>query len=245
MNKTMILTGIMTFLFTITIFAGNADNYLKKVDEMIDPGKDMTGTVKMVLIDKSGKSEERDMKTYRKGEKKIFFFQKPAGVKGVAFLSLSDSKMYIYMPAFKKIRRIASSAKNENFMGTDMSYEDLAETNYSKKYTPTIVSETDKYVVLKLTAKKGGDAAYSKLIIKADKKTWLRKSIDLYNKAGKLVKKMKVTKSSIIGGYPTPSEILMKDISSGHSTKMVMNNIKYDSGLKSSLFSKRKIKRIK
>ncbi len=244
MKRKIILTTIFT-IFALTLFADKADDYLKNIDKMIDPGKDMTAIANMVLISKNGKEEERKMKTYRKGEKKIFFFLKPAGVKGVTFLTLSDDQMYIYMPAFKKIRRIASSAKNENFMGTDMSYEDLAETSYSKKYTPKLVSETGDEAVLELIAKKGSDAAYSKLIITTQKKTWLRKSMELYNKSGKLIKKMNIKQSSIISGYPTPTEIVMKDMSSGHSTKMIMDDVKYDSGLKDSLFSKRKIKRIK
>ncbi len=250
MKKRYVFTAAMILsmglLWSISAIAGDkATEYLKKVDEMFSPGKDMTAVIKTVLISSDGSTEERKMKSYRKGEKKIFFFLSPAGVKGVAFLSLADDQMYLYMPAFKKVRRIASSSKSDNFMGTDMSYDDLAETSYSKKYSPKILSETDSEVVMELTAKPGADTSYGKMIITVDKKTWLRTAAKMYNKSGKLIKEMKASDIKTINGYPTPMVIEVKDVDSGHRTKMIIEDVKYDTGLKDSLFSKRKITRIK
>jgi outer membrane lipoprotein-sorting protein len=245
MKKATITTLVLLSVFSLSMFADKADDYLKKVDEMLSPGNDMTSVLNTVLISKDGSEEVRSMKTYRKGDKKIFFFLSPAGVKGVAFLSLTDDQMYIYMPAFKKVRRIASSSKNENFMGTDLSYEDLAETSLSEKYSPKMISDNDKEAVLELTARPDSDAAYSKLVLTIDKKTWVRTGSEMYDKSGKKVKTMTVSEIKLNDGYPTPANMLVSDILSGHSTRLTISEIKYDSGLTDSLFSTRNIKRIK
>lgn len=225
--------------------ADKAVEYIKKIDEVKVPGKDSTGIAKMVLVSADGKEEARKMKTYRKGDKKIYFFLYPPGVEGVAFLSLTDDQMYLYLPAFKKVRRIASSAKNENFMGTDMSYEDMTESSYLEKYIPKIVSDKENEVVLELAKKADADTSYSKIILTVDKKTWVRIGVDMYDKNGKLVKKMKCTEVKIIDGYPTTVAIEMTDVQSGHMTRMYMEEARYDTGLDDDLFSQRRITRIK
>ncbi len=222
-----------------------AQDYLKRVDEMVMPGKDMTAVSETILISSDGKKEVRKMKTYRKGKKKIFFFISPPGVKGVAFLSLGDNRMYLYMPAYRKVRRIASSVKGDNFMGTDMSYDDMSETGYSEKFIPTIIKDSKDQVVLELRPKKDADTSYGKMVIWVDKKTWLRTQAEMYNKSGKLIKRMNVKKIKTIDGIPTPTEIEIESVESKHKTIFRLMDVHYNSGLKDSLFSKRKIRRIK
>jgi len=62
----------------------------------------------------------------------MFRFTAPASQAGIAFLSLPNDVMYMYLPAFGKERRIASSAKNQNFAGTDFSYDDMESVPFSK-----------------------------------------------------------------------------------------------------------------
>ncbi|NIM57731.1 MAG: outer membrane lipoprotein-sorting protein, partial [Candidatus Aminicenantes bacterium] len=80
----------------------------------------------MVLIDKNGKEKDRDAVMLQKGsEKRMIKFLSPADQKGIAFLDLPNDMMYLYLPAFKKVRRIAAHIKNQKFAGTDMTYDDL------------------------------------------------------------------------------------------------------------------------
>lgn len=248
--KGKLVISILVLFVLSTVFycfaqADKAVEYVKKVDEVKIPGKDSSGITKMILVTADGKEEARKMKIYRMGDKKVYFFLYPPGVEGVAFLSLSDDQMYLYLPAFKKVRRIASSAKNENFMGTDLSYEDMTESDFLEKYDPKILSEKDNEVVIELNKKKDADSSYSKVVMTVDKKTWVRTSADMYDNNGKLVKKMKCPEVQVISGYPTMMVIEMTDVQSGHMTKMIMEEVHYDTGLDDDLFSQRRLTRIK
>lgn len=249
MKGKLIASILVLFILSLAFYGfaqvDKAVEYMNKVDEVKIPGKDTTGIAKMVLVSTDGKEETRKMKIYRKGDKKIYFFLYTPGVEGVAFLSLSDDQMYLYLPAFKKVRRIASSAKNENFMGTDMSYEDMAEGSFLEKYVPKIISEKESEVVIELNKKAEADSSYSKIVLTVDKKTWVRTSAENYDKNGKLFKKMTCPEVKVIDGYPTMMLVEMTDVQSGHMTKMIMEEVKYDIGLDDDLFSQRRITRIK
>ena len=87
----------------------SAAEILSNVDDVINAPKDQNLMIKLILIDKNGEEKWREMKMLQKGsDKRMVKFLSPAEQKGIAFLSLPDDIMYLYLPAFKKIRRIAS-----------------------------------------------------------------------------------------------------------------------------------------
>ena len=84
--------------------------------------------------------KKREMSMLQKGSEKRFVkFLSPTAQAGIAFLSLPDDVMYIYLPALKKVRRIASHVKNTKFAGTDFTYEDMEAARYSDKYIPEFI----------------------------------------------------------------------------------------------------------
>ena len=171
-------------------------------------------------------------------------FKSPAEVKGVGFLVLSDNEMYIYMPAFGKIRRIASHSKKQSFMGSDFSYNDMGNTNYSDDYNAKLVKEEKDYYLLKLIPKTDRkDIEYSKILMYVNKKTYLPDSSKSYDKSGSLYKIMKNLKIAKINGFWIPVKVLMKNVKRSHKTIMEMNDIKIDGNLSENLFTKRNLKR--
>src|SRR5439155_34625 len=65
-----------------------------------------------------------------RGEHRTFMeFTGPADVTGTLFLHLSPrgekDQQWVYTPTARKARRLADAARDENFMGTDLSYRDL------------------------------------------------------------------------------------------------------------------------
>jgi hypothetical protein len=93
-------------------------------------------------------------------KKQIMWFLEPKDDKGVAFLKIEnqgkDDEMRMWLPAFKKVRRISSKRKGDSFMGSDLSYEDmtnrsLSENNYFRLEDEII--EGASYYVLKVIPK--------------------------------------------------------------------------------------------
>ena len=152
---------------------------LVRVDSVLNAPKDQTQQVELTLIEKDGTERSRTLSMWQKGdETRTVKFVAPADVRNIAFLSLPDDVMYLYLPAFKKVRRIASHVKNQRFAGTDFTYDDMGTIKYSEDYDARFQEETPESpqdqenpappqdpesLVLVLTPKEGVEKDYGKL----------------------------------------------------------------------------------
>ncbi len=241
----------VAFFCAFAVLLPSADAYgitgeevMDRVAETRNAPADTVYEAEMILVEKDGSEKIRRIKYYLKGdEKSLMRFLSPAEVKGVAFLALSDEQMYIYMPAFKKIRRIASHVKNESFMGSDFSYEDMGESDYEKKYSAKILAETEKEYILECIPKEGSDVGYSKLKLWIDKERWLMDKVEFYDKKERLLKILTNTGKEEIQGYWTHKKMEMHNVIDQHKTIFRLIKVKFDTGLKDDFFSQRYLKR--
>jgi outer membrane lipoprotein-sorting protein len=223
----------------LTIHAQDALTILKNMDKVLYAAKDMTGTNTIVLIDKNGKEEVRAADVKQKGtDKRIMRFTSPASQAGIAVLALPDDVMYMYLPAFGKERRISSSVKNQNFAGTDFSYDDMEPKPYAEKYTPVLSGAEGDTYVLELTPI--GRSDYSKLVAHVNKANYYPERMEYYDQGNTKVKEATYTFKKV-GNYWNPSEIVMKDLKKGHITKMQTSGVEFDTGLSDDEFTIRKL----
>ncbi len=233
---------MINFLFLFIMFTGN--EILKRVEDTYNAPSDRVSEIKMLLLESDGSKKEREMKIWMKGKyKKLFVFKNPAEVKGVGFLVLSDEELYLYLPAFKKIRRIASSLKNESFMGTDFSYNDLAKSEFTKNYNAEIKNENEKEYILELFPKPESDVEYSKLIMFVNKEIFLPDSVKFFDKGKNLFKIMRNKKFNKIKDYWVIGEIEMENVKDKHKTIMITLKEDLDTGLSDEIFTQRNLKR--
>ena len=116
-----------------------------------DDGDNASQDMQMVLIDKNGSQRKRTIRSMSKdfGEDSysIMFFLSPADVKGTGFLTYDydefakDDDQWLFLPALKKVKRIASSDKSGSFMGSDFSYADMTDRKLDN-YDYTLMKET-------------------------------------------------------------------------------------------------------
>ncbi len=243
------LRFVSLFLFTASVavaaLAQNDGNTIvKKVEATLNAPKDRVAVMSMKLIDKNGNVKNRVVKIYQKGDdKRLIRFLKPADVKGVGLLVLTDDEMWLYMPAFHKIRRIASHTKNENFMGTDFTYDDMAQTKYSEKYSARILQQSPDSIKLELIPKPGADVNYSKLVMVVDPHNWIPMRVEFYDKSGSLKKVLTNSRVAKVDGYWTVQEMTMRDVQAKHKTVLTLSDVKHDTGLANSVFTKRFLRR--
>ena len=239
---------LMVTLASTQLYAQNlsALDILKKADAVVNAPQDMHQFSRMILIDKDGDEKVRNSEMYQMGdEKRLVRFLSPADQKGIGFLSLPNDVMYLYLPAFHKIRRIASHVKNENFAGTDFTYDDISSFKYSEEYDPELIETKDDVYVLKLIPKPQVQKDYSKLIIYIRKDNYYPVKIEHFDKAGNLWKIMERRKLKQIGDYWASMEMEMKDLKKVHTTKMLTDRIEFDTGLTDKVFTKRNLKKLK
>ncbi len=116
-----------------TAFAQNARDIMEKASEAVAfDAIEMAMTLK--IYDTKGSERIRQISTVSRKfgltNKTMMKFIAPADVKGTAILvydheNTSDD-MWIYMPALRKTRRIVSSERGKNFMGSEFTNADMS-----------------------------------------------------------------------------------------------------------------------
>jgi outer membrane lipoprotein-sorting protein len=216
------------------------DALLIEADRRHNAYDDESQKTKMTLHGGSDEGKYLVLTGIRKGEsKRVFRFEEPADVRGMGVLIEGQDEMYVYVPSLGKVRRVASHAKRQGFMGTDFSYDDMGLINMAPVYAAKVLGETDTHVQLELTRKPGQDIQYDKLVVDVDKAEILISRIEYWEGDKKL--KVQTRKGVVTGnaGNRHYTDIEMKDASSGHSTRIQVLDFKVNTGVPDAIFSKR------
>ncbi|MFQ6614875.1 MAG: outer membrane lipoprotein-sorting protein [Fidelibacterota bacterium] len=226
-------------------------NIAKKVDQRLEPA-DLTANLTMVLTNSRGKTRSNTIRSVSMngGEKQIIWFLAPADDKGVAFLKIehpgANDEMRLWLPAFKKVRRISSSKKGDSFMGSDMSYEDMTNRDLDD-YTYKLLKEEpvngiDCYV-LEETPAPEIESTYSKHMTWISKKDYTVVKEESYDLSG-VLKKTKKIEYVTKGKYILPVKMFVEDVQKDHTTLLTFDRIEVDQGIQDNLFRERNLKRL-
>lgn len=218
----------------------NAREILNKVDEVLFNAKDQQMVMKILIMDKKGNKKEREVLIYQKADnKRLAKVLQPADQRGIGFLSLPGDIIYVYLPAYKKVRRIASHVKNNKFAGTDFTYEDMEPKRYSAQWSAQLLNTDDTIYILKLTPQKENNSEYGSLVMYIDKDNFYPKKIEHFDKRGNMVKIMTNLKTEKINGYYIAREAEMLDLRTNNCTTLTLDSVKFDSGLSDDIFTER------
>ncbi len=240
---TATLIFLIAHFLTVQLAAQDASEILNKLDNVVYASEDQTSKVIMVLTDGNGNERTREAEIWQKGtDKRLFRFTAPAAEAGIAFLSLPDDVMYLYMPAFGRERRIASHVKNQSFAGTDFSYEDLESTRYADKYEPVLLEETSEHFILELTPLPDVRSDYSKVIAFVNKDHYYPEKMESYDRGRQKAKIANYTFEKK-DDYWYIKEIHMQNLKRDHSTRMTFRDVVFDTGLDDGIFTVRNLTR--
>ncbi len=247
MKQYLLLIMVLVFSFTAAFgTALDALDIVKKGDDILNAPEDAYIVSTMLLIDKKGNKSERKSEMFQKGvDKRLIRFLTPADQKGIGFLTLPDDVMYLYLPAFKKVRKIASHVKNQNFAGTDLTYGDLSHFEFHKTHRAEMISQEQNEYVIKLVPEEKKDKDYAYLLAYYRKDNFYPVKIEFFDTSGKIWKIIDRKDIRIIDGYLTSMKMEIKDLKKNHSTISTINEAEFDIGLKEDVFTKRNLIRIR
>lgn len=97
-------------------------------------------TLTMVLRDARGRETQRTMESRvletDTGDRSLIVFDEPKDVRGTALLTHNRADapddQWLYLPAVRRVKRIASTSRGGAFMGSEFAYEDFASQEVSK-----------------------------------------------------------------------------------------------------------------
>lgn len=210
-----------------------------------------TATYKLTMTLSSGRGAPRIrevsyyFKDYGDTDKILMVFQSPRDVAGTGYLSFSyddeskDDDMWLYLPAMRRVRRITGSGKNDDFMGTDFTYEDMGSRSLSKDTFAFQGEESiDGETCRKVEAKpKDRSDPYGRRVIWVRRDSNIIAAVDYYDRQDKLLKTLRVSGIQKIDNIWTALKMEMNNVQNKHSTRIEMSEIKFNIPLDDSLFA--------
>lgn len=218
---------------------------------------DFTADMTMELRNKHGDTSTRHIriKTLEvegDGDKSMSIFNKPADVKGTAFLTFSHAlkpdEQWLYLPALKRVKRINSKNKSGPFMGSEFAYEDLASQEidkYTYKYIrDEKINGIDCFVVERYPAYK--HSGYTRQVIWINKEEYRPERVVFYDRKNSLLKTLDFSGyKQYLDQYWRADELHMVNHQTGKSTLLRWNDYQFKTGLMDKDFSRNSLKRAK
>jgi len=245
---------LLTTLMTATsLMALTNMEIAQKADNVTDGFESSIAKTEMVLINASGQKSVRklEMKTLEgeNGDKSISTFLTPADVKGTKTLTHEhverDDDQWLYLPALKRVKRIASSNKSGSFMGSEFSYEDIGNQNYNKfTYGDKVeeVSLNGEACYKGVRIPKDKNSGYTKQLSWVTKDKFLLKQVEYYDRKSELLKTATFSDYRQIDGVWRVGKIEMKNHQNDKSTVLTWKEDKIKVGLTAKEFNKRVLK---
>jgi outer membrane lipoprotein-sorting protein len=219
---------------------------LGKVDKALNAFHDAVFESKLVMKQPNGQSREYVFTTYQKvPNKRLVRFTAPGDVKGMGVLVESADTMYVFLPGFQRVRRMGTHVKNQSFMGSDFSFEDMAEIAYGHLYDAKLLGADDKNYLLELNAKPGTDLEFPRIKMSVDKNMFQPTKLEYFDGAGKKLKsqlRLDYTKDGP-QHYGPGKVVIIDHRRNDHESQIVFTSSKIDSGLSDDLFSVRSLVR--
>ena len=229
------------------------------VGRVLDSG--FTATFR--LINGSGQERLRETRGQTKlrdngvDSMRLTRFLAPADVKDTTILMIENSDgeddIWIYLPALKKVRRLAAANKRDAFVGTDFSFGDII-GHKVQDWTHRVVREEAVdgqpcFVMesVPVTAAVQSSSGYSRRI------GWIRKDnhvtikAQFFDEAGQLLKTFGASDVQLVDAERQrwqPMRMESRNEQTGHRTIIEMRDFKASQGIDPAVFSLRSLERL-
>lgn len=257
-----ILLSVLTLLWVFTSQSSFAQSSQQKGLEISKERKardmgwgDSQAEMTMILRNSQGQQTERKMRTQalemqNDGDKSLTIFDQPRDVKGTAFLNFSHANeaddQWIFLPALKRVKRIASNNKSGPFMGSEFAYEDMSSFEIAKYEFNYLGDEQfqgqNMFVVEQIPNDKS--SGYTRQKVWLDQSRYIPIKIEFYDRKDSLLKTLVFSEYTLyLEKYWRPLRAEMYNEQNGKSTELITHSIEFKTGLEDSDFDKNSLKR--
>lgn len=225
----------------------SGEELLKKVDanQHIDKAVSVTS---MIIHSRSGTRTIRSKAWIEGNEKALVEYLAPPREQGKKMLKLGK-QLWIYTPEPNdRIITISGHLLRQSVMGSDLSYEDMMESDLLAEDYRAVVKGQERFQgrdcwVLELTAKRE-DIAYHSRKIWIDTERYIPLKEERYARSGKLLKTTVVHDVLSVAGRWYPRHLTFKDmLMRSAGTEFIVESIDFDVDIPTYYFTKAALKR--
>jgi hypothetical protein len=249
MNKILCIVILILIIPIAGLFSADAAVIMQKMVDIQNTGN-MAMDMRMNLIESNGDKSTRRLQTLtRKSEdglsQTITVFIEPASVKNTRFLTIENTNrnndQWIYLPALRKVKRIAASEREGSFMGSDFSYADMEPSSIDDSSHNLLREETfakKNCYVIETVPHSDSDSVYGKTVSWIEKNTYLPIKIEFYSrKSGSLIKSLVSEGYNKENSHWIAERMIMTSADSGHKTVLEIIQVKHDISLNPAYFT--------
>ena len=252
----LLLGMLLTPMF---VFAQSAEErgleIATEADRRDEGFDDFRADMQMILRNRQGDESTREIRVWglevkNDGDKGLSIFDEPADVKGTAMLTYSHKTepddQWLFLPALKRVKRIASRNKSGPYMGSEFAYEDLGSQEI-EKYTYKYLRDEnydgmDCFVIERDPVDKY--SGYKRQVVWIDKQEYRPLKIEFYDRKNALLKTLINTGyKKYLENHWRPDEMFMENHQTGKTTKIIWRNYRFRTGLSDDDFQVNDLKR--
>ena len=259
MTPVRILPAILLCLLPFSLLAETPEEkglaIAQEADRRDSGFRNYTNDVRMILKNRQGQESVREIRSKTlevdgDGDKSLTIFDEPRDVKGTALLSFTHKTgpddQWLYLPALKCVKRIASDNKSGPFMGSEFAYEDITSQEVDKYTYRFLQDDTldglDVFVFERDPIDK--KSGYTRQVIWLDKEHYKERKIEYYDRKNVLLKTLVFTDYNLyLDKYYRAHDMYMVNHQTGKSTRLLQSNFKFDVELTDRDFDKNSLKR--
>ena len=234
MKKLLLTISLLFFAISCVWADAKGTKIMQQVANQSELHKTQKSVVYMTILDAKNRQRDRyfnyTKKIVSKNEtKSLIKFYKPTNIKNTALLSSADkikdkTTQWLYLPAFKSVKRLSTEEKNKSFVGSDFSISDIAGRLVNKD-RHRFIKEDSKYYYIESVPKDSQDP-YAKLIVVVHKETFVPIKIDFYDRQNKLFKTLSNQKVKKIKGMYLVTKSIMNNRETKGQTTITSSDIR-------------------
>jgi outer membrane lipoprotein-sorting protein len=245
-NMTTIRTLVLTLL--ALALAGQAaaqDDAQTIIDAMIENlrAERVTATMAMTVT-RDDRVDAYVIETLAVGEdRSLIRVIEPARDAGQAFLSV-DQNLFVYNPRLRRVLRLPPSGRSDSFLGSDLSFNDLAGDDYRDGYSATVLERDDSIVTLELIPADDAPTPYGRLLWSADTETLTPTRLVFFDQRGQAVREIVFSEVVESGGRFIPTRFEVRDLlREGSSTVATYTAVDFETAIPDSCFRQEALER--
>jgi outer membrane lipoprotein-sorting protein len=228
----------------------------RQVMERVDArprGGDQRARATWRLFDKKGRERVRETRTYWRDHreqadglraKRLIVFDAPSEVRETGFLVWShadpevDDERWVYLPALRKVRRVAGRDRGKSFVGTDFNYDDLADRSVDEDEHRLLRTQQREGAFFYVVESKPRDSGspYERRVQFVDGDRWLVTRVEYYDPGSRLRKTLDARWQQVDDVWAW-ERLEMRDEKTGHHTVVEVVDVQHGTALPDDVFT--------
>ena len=215
----------------------------REVDRRESGYQDLKVDLEMILRTAKGSESRRSLRIRQlevpdDGDRLLVVFDTPKSIRGTALLSyahkVEPDDQWMYLPALKRVKRIASQNRSGPFLSSEFAYEDMA-LQEVEKFTYRFVGMEDRagepvFVVERFPTDEHSGYGRQQVLVHGE--AFRIEHIEYFDERDRLLKTLEVSGYRLHGDrFWKADQMLMRNEQTGKSTELRWANFEFATGL--------------